>query len=297
MKTPQRAIFKEGSNKFTFLEFKLKPNATAQNLVSALRPMLNEKSPVNIVVAFGLDTWTKLQPHWKPESLESFKTLTGVENYQMPSTQNDLFFWLHSTEVDDNFDAALKITNALSATAKLKLDQAGFTYHDSRDLIGFVDGTANPKPDARHEVALIPDGELGEGGSIVFTQKWVHNLNKFNAMPVPEQEGVVGRTKIKDVELEGDAMPHNSHVSRTDVKVNDEGMKIYRRSAPFGNSQENGLLFLAFAKNTQRIQVQLESMVGATDDKVYDRLMEFSTPVTGSYWFAPSEDDLNEIFN
>jgi putative iron-dependent peroxidase len=36
-------------------------------------------------------------------------------------------------------------------------------------------------------------------------------------------------------------------------------------------------------------------MTGATEDKIHDKLMEYSKPVTGSYWFAPSLEDLKEI--
>ena len=164
--------------------------------------------------------------------------------------------------------------------------------------MGFVDGTGNPKTDyLRYQAAIIPEGKTGEGGSIVFSQRWEHNLQKFDHVSIKEQEGIIGRTKVEDVELEGDAMPHNSHVSRTDLKVDGEAMKIWRRSAPYVHGNKSGLFFLCFACNTQRIQVQLESMLGLTEDKVHDRLMEFSTPITGSYWFAPSQESLSDLLN
>ncbi len=112
-----------------------------------------------------------------------------------------------------------------------------------------------------------------------------------------EQEQIIGRTKEDSIELEGDMMPKNSHVSRTDVKVNGEAMKIYRRSYPYANEADQGLFFLGFAKNINRIDIQLKRMLGMTEDKVSDRLMEFSTPLSGSYYFLPSSKELSEILS
>lgn len=108
----------------------------------------------------------------------------------------------------------------MNPVAELKLDLAGFQYLDSRDLIGFIDGTANPKGEKARSAALIPEDQPGAGGSFVLSQQWVHNLAAFNKLSQTEQEQVVGRTKPDSVELEGAAMPPTSHVSRTDFKEN-----------------------------------------------------------------------------
>ena len=221
-----------------------------------------------------------------------FKTLQGVQDFSMPSTQGDVFFWIHSDHQDFNFDQVLLIQSVMGKVAELQLDLVGFNYHNQRDLIGFVDGTANPKEDARQLAALIPEGQMGAGGSYVLSQKWVHDLAAFNQLEVTQQEKVVGRTKIEDIELTGDDMPANSHVSRTDVSVDGTAMKIYRRSDPFGSATEHGLYFLAFACELRRFSVQLERMLGMTDDGIHDKLIEYSKAVTSSYWFAPSAEDL-----
>ena len=87
-------------------------------------------------------------------------------------------------------------------------------------------------------------------------------------------------------------MPPESHVSRTDVS----SAKIYRRSAPFGSVAENGLYFLAFACDIGRFDLLLRRMYGVADGAIRDRLTDYSRPVTGSYWFAPSDDDLGSVF-
>lgn len=294
MATPQHGIFKDGSNHFTFLEFKLQKGIAKAEIISALKN-ISKTTKTAEVCSFGYSTWREISDV-VPAHFKNFETLEGVNGYTMPSTQNDIFFWVHSADESDNFDRAKAITNALGKIGTCVINQTAFIYHDKRDFMGFVDGTGNPKTDdLRYQAAIIPEGETGEGGSIVFNQRWEHNLPKFEGVSVKEQEGIIGRTKVEDVELEGDAMPHNSHVSRTDLKVEGQAMKIWRRSAPFVDGNKHGLFFLCFARHTQRVQVQLESMLGLTEDKVTDRLMEFSTPVTGSYWFAPSIEELKSL--
>ena len=294
MATAQSGIFKGGSNHFTFLEFKLNTTFSAQEIRNALQ-VLAKPLKVTEILAFGKSAWDILSDS-SPQHFTNYDDLKGVNGYTMPSTQNDVFFWIHSADESDNFDRAKQLTSAFTKIGKCVVNQTAFIYHDKRDFMGFVDGTGNPNTDdLRYQAAIIPEGEIGEGGSIVFSQRWEHNLPKFENVPVKEQEGIIGRTKVEDVELEGEDMQHNSHVSRTDLKVDGEAMKVWRRSAPYVHSNKNGLFFLCFACNTQRIQIQLESMLGLTEDKVHDRIMEFSTPVTGSYWFAPSEEELKKV--
>ncbi len=144
-------------------------------------------------------------------------------------------------------------------------------------------------------MALVPQGQPGAGGAFVLSQKWVHDLEAFGALPVAEQERVIGRSKADSIELEGAAMPADSHVSRSDVTLDGVAQKIYRRSTPFGGVAEHGLYFLAFSCELSRFEVQLRRMFGVSGDGLHDRLMAFSRPLTGSYWFAPAEDDLARL--
>ncbi|OUR71838.1 hypothetical protein A9Q78_08460 [Methylophaga sp. 41_12_T18] len=297
MTKPQPAIFQENSTKFYSLEYSLDLSLPLATLKSAISKSLSNTSSVSIVIAFGKQAWNKLQPDWQPESLIDFEALQGVDGYSIPSTQRDLFFWIHSENHDDNLDCVLKVQQALAGVAKLQLELPGFTYHDSRDLTGFVDGSANPKGGDQQLAALIPAGQPGEGGSYILTQKWLHDLASFNQLPQDQQEKIIGRTKPDSIELEGDAMPADSHVSRTDVKVDGRAMKIYRRSAPYGSATEQGLYFLSFACEIKRFSIQLERMFGTTDDGLHDRLIEYSTPLTSSYWFAPSQQDLDDLLH
>jgi len=300
MAVAQAGIFNsDASTHHHYLEFKLRADVDVILLKQQLATITMPEE-CHQVMAFGPSCWQRLQPLSAIVGLNSFDTIHGLAGHTCPSTQQDLLFWLHSpTErgASYNFDHAIKVIAALDGLASLSLEIQGFKYHDNRDLTGFVDGSANPKDEHKYLESLIADGEEGEKGSYVLTQKWVHNLKEFNHLPQPEQEKVIGRTKPDSIELEGDAMPENSHVSRTDAKLDGKAAKVYRRSTPFGNSQEKGLYFVSFANDQARHQIQLDSMFGVIGDGIYDRLLDFSQAKSSSYWFAPSQTMLDELFN
>lgn len=296
MNQHQNGLFNETNSQFYHLEYRFNSSSSVQEIKASIKQSLSFcPEGVNIIVAFGKDAWQQLNPEWMPKELINFKTLNGVNGFSAPSTQADVYFWIQSHSTSNNFDCVLNIHKSMQKVAEITLDLAGFTYHDSRDLIGFVDGTANPKGDAKSDVAIIPEGEKGAGGSYVLSQKWKHDLNSFNQCPLHQQEQIVGRTKIEDIELEGDDMPSDSHVSRTDVKVDGKAMKIFRQSSPYGSATDNGLYFLSFSCELARFQIQLERMFGMTEDGLHDRLIEHSKALTSSYWFAPSIEDLNNL--
>lgn len=305
----QPGLFDEGSRHGRLLEYSLSASCSQDTLIAALKNLVEYADCIDglyLNLAFGSRCWDLLSPTWRPEELVPFTALT-TDQLSMPTSQADVFIWLHSIDAELIPQGALYIYQIMNSAAILQLDIEGIKNKQSRDLIGFVDGTANAKDDKRLPVALIPEGKLGAGGSYVISQRWQHDLEKFNHLAIPEQEKVVGRTKEEDVELEGDDMPEDSHVSRTDAKVNGVGMKIYRRSYPYMASQlsatshgrkkkpDNGLYFLAFACEMQRFTVQLDRMMGLTTDGISDKLMQFSQVKNSSYWFMPSQIDLTNL--
>jgi len=295
MPAPQSGIFVEGSRHHHFLEYQIDAAVDRDALREAAGQVRAfDGGGVNAVLAFGAGLWPRIMPDAVPAGLRPFRDI-GDGDRKAPATQRDLFVWLHGQDSADVLDGAMAAHAMLGNLGTAMLDQPGFTYRDSRDLIGFVDGTANPKDDARFDAALIPDGQPGAGGAYVLSQKWVHNLPAFHALGVEDQERVVGRTKTDDIELQGDAMPADSHVSRTDVKIDGVAQKIYRRSAPYGAAAEHGLYFLAFACDPGRFQVQLDRMYGVAGDGLHDRLTDFSRAVTGSYWYAPDAATLGKL--
>lgn len=291
----QAGLLEEPGRSAHYLEMNLHPDVSNEQILAALKTAVQPVSGAFIALCFGSDAWDRLNPSWRPAQLQPFRQLDGKNGYSMPATQSDVYFWIHGEDQGDIMDAVLQVHESMRDVAVCTLDLNGFKNREARDLTGFVDGTANPKGDKRLDAALIPEGEPGAGGSYVLTQRWQHHLQAFSHLSLHEQEQVIGRTKSGNVELEGDAMPPTSHVSRTDVKIDGVGQKIYRRSTPYGGADEHGLYFLAFACDLKRISIQLERMLGNTDDGFSDYLMKYSTAKTGAYWFMPSRADLETL--
>ena len=300
----QAGLFDESSRHARFLELLVRNDTNSETIKSALTQLLNYADSVEglyLQLAFGSGCWDTLNPSWRPKDLVPFSDLSAGD-LNMPSSQGDVLIWLHSADSELIPQALVMIYQSLEAVADIQLDLEGIKNKESRDLIGFVDGTANPKDDQRIAAALISTEELGAGGSYVISQRWQHDLAAFNQLSINAQEKVVGRTKVDDIELEGADMPEDSHVSRTDAKVDGKAMKIYRRSSPYMSSQlekkikpDHGLYFFAFASEMQRFSVQLERMMGLSSDGVSDKLMKYSAAKTGSYWFMPSKIDLTNV--
>lgn len=295
MAMAQPGLYDELHNHAHYLELHWLPAVDAPTLLDALARALAYRDGVRISVGFGADAWHRLNPQWSPQQLQAFVTMNGQNGHSMPSTQSDVWIWIQGPERADVMAALLHVFGALQDCVRIQLDLAGFKNRQSRDLTGFVDGTANPKEEKRVLAAQIPLHELGAGGSYVLTQKWRHHMKAFESLTVSEQERVIGRTKETDEELRGEAMPKNAHVSRTDVKIDGVGQKIFRRSLPYGNASDHGLYFIGFACDLSRISVQLDRMLGNTGDGFSDRLMDYSTAESGAYWFMPSKPDLDAL--
>ncbi|MBB6462840.1 Dyp-type peroxidase [Flammeovirga kamogawensis] len=296
MQNYQLGIFNEEANIFNVTEYKVNENISSSRIKKALNNALHGKSEeIEVVVSFGKDILEVLAPQIQPKGFKNYVQLNGVNDFVMPSNQADLYFRVIGIDNSQVLDKTIQIQEALKDITTIVISENGFVYKDHRDLTGFVDGSANPKEEKKYLAAIVPEGEPAAGGSFVFHQKWVHDLVKFNELPVSIQEKVIGRTKPDSIELEGDAMPADSHVSRTDASHEGVAMKIWRRSFPFGSATEKGLFFIAYTCDPFRIDIQLERMLGNTKDGVYDQMMNYSKATTGAYSFAPSLEDLKTI--
>ena len=295
MAVPQPGIFAQGTRSHYHLEFDVRPNATDAGIVAALGG-LREPSVTaggsNIVLGLGPALMRRLLPEHTPADLEPFTPVEGSAS-TAPATQHDIWVWTHGTGEDVELDVARAVAMALSPVATLAAEQPCFVYLDSRDMTGFIDGTENPPVEIAHDVAIVPDGSVGEGGAHVIAQRWVHDLGAFHAQSLEDQQGTIGRTKPDSVEL--DDKPPTAHISRVVIEEDGEELEIYRRSTPYGRVGELGLYFIAFSADVSRFHKMLARMFGTTGDGLHDRLTDFTTPVSGSFYFAPSLDALAVI--
>ena len=227
--------------------------------------------------------------------LAPFEQVTGSDGRTAPAAQHDAWLWISGAEPDVTWQSARAASLAVGDAADLVAEQQGFTYRGGRDITGFIDGTANPQVRRAADVALVPPGHAGAGGSHILTMRWVHDLVAFNRLSVEEQERVIGRTKADSVELSGAEKPSTAHISRVETSVDGQELEIFRRSVPYGTAEHHGLYFLAFSAERSRYDRMLARMFGNTADGLHDRLTDFSRPVSGGYYFAPSLGALNEL--
>ena len=298
MHTPQAGIFSMGDAAHGFFEFSLWPGSDPAKAAAALASIQLQRQTIggaNCVIGFRPSLWAKLSPGEVPAGITDFeKPLEGAAGYSMPATQADIWLWYSSAGYDTIFDLGTAAVRALGRFAKLEREQRGWVYHGNRDLTGFQDGTKNPTLDVVPEIVAVPEGQPGAGGSVLLFQVWLHQQNEFANLPQAKQEAVIGRTKPDSVEFDEAHMPADSHVSRTTIQIDGEERKIFRRNVAYGNVSEHGTLFIGFSCEQRRLQLMLEQMAGINGPR--DALTNFTTPLTGAYYFIPSVQALRSLY-
>ncbi|EOM75251.1 Dyp-type peroxidase [Rhodococcus rhodnii] len=249
------------------------------------------EASLSCVVGIGSDFWDRLTMPTKPAGLHPFVPLTGAV-HSAPATPGDILLHIKARRADLCFELGRQIMDALGDAVTVVDEVHGFRYFDSRDLLGFVDGTANPVGGEAVEAALIGDEEPEfRGGSYVVVQKYLHDMTAWNALTVEEQQEAIGRTKVENVELGDDVKPSNSHVALTTI-VDENGVEqdILRDNMPFGSlgDDEYGTYFIGYAKDVSVTETMLQHMFLGEPEGNHDRILDFSTAVTGTLFFVPS---------
>ena len=247
-------------------------------------------------VAFGPELWAKLY-HQAPVGFKQLEPIQG--SFDMPVVPADVLIHIASARADICFALSQAFFEGIRDQVEVLDERVCFRYFDGRDITGFIDGTENPQfPDDRAEVALVgEDAGIFQDGSFIFAQRYAHNLEKWKKLKVDSQEQVMGRTKLESIELDDDVKPANAHVARTVVEDEEgEEMEILRHSLPYGDGRgDQGLFFIAYTKDLNIIDAMLERMFGTSGDGIHDRLLHFVTPMDGAYYFAPSEELLEDV--
>src|SRR3984957_156358 len=249
-------------------------------------------------VGIGSDAWDRLGQSKKPKQLHRFAEIRGAAHTAV-ATPGDLLFHIRSERVDMCFELERLVLDALGDAVTVADEVQGFRYFDARDLFGFVDGTENPTGRALPLASLIQasDDPDFEGGSYVVVQKYLHNLAAWNALQTSVQEGIIGRTKLDNVELD-DTTGRKSHKALATI-VDSEGNEhdILRDNMPFGRPghAEFGTYFIGYARNLWVIEQMLRNMFIGVPEGQYDRILDFSTAMTGSTFFVPSASVLESL--
>jgi putative iron-dependent peroxidase len=251
---------------------------------------------LSCVMAFGPDAWDRLFGAPRPKDLHPFREIRGV--HHAVSTPGDILFHIRSTRMDLCFELATQIMSRLGAAVSAPDEVHGFNYFDDRDLIGFVDGTENPVDEGARRATIIGEEDAAfAGGSYVIVQKYLHDLKRWNEVPVEQQENIIGRHKLSDVEQDDAVKAPYAHNVLTTIVEDGEQLEIVRDNMPFGEvgKGEFGTYFIGYARSPHRIEHMLENMFIGRPPGNYDRLLDFSRAVTGSLFFVPSATFLDDV--
>jgi putative iron-dependent peroxidase len=248
-------------------------------------------------MAFGSEVWDRLFGEPRPAELHPFREIVSGPRRAV-ATPGDLLFHIRAERMDLCFELATQITTRLGEAIAIADEVHGFRYFDARDLLGFVDGTENPNGAPALYATLIDEEDPAfAGGSYVIVQKYLHDIAGWNALSTETQERIVGRTKLSDIELDDAIKPTCAHNALTQIVENGSEIKILRDNMPFGRvgQGEFGTYFIGYSRSPRTVEQMLVNMFVGNPPGNYDRLLDFSSAVTGNLFFVPTATFLDEV--
>ncbi len=252
---------------------------------------------LSVITSIGSHAWDRLFEGPRPAELHPFVELDGPD-HAAPATPGDLLFHVRAETLDVCFELAGNILRSMTGAVTVVDEVHGFRFFDNRDLLGFVDGTENPAGALAVSATTIGDEDAEfTGGCYVHVQKYLHDMGSWDSLSVSEQEHVIGRTKLEDLELDDHDKPANAHIA-LNVITDDDGteLKIVRHNMPFGElgKGEFGTYFIGYSRTPQVTEQMLHNMFLGDPPGNTDRILDFSTAVTGGLFFSPTVDFLDD---
>jgi porphyrinogen peroxidase len=257
----------------------------------------NLEAGLTCVMGIGSKAWDSLFGHPRPAELHPFREIRAGSRHAV-SSPGDLLFHIRAKRMDLCFELATRIMASLGDAVSAVDEVHGFRYFDDRDLLGFVDGTENPRGQAVIDAAIIGEEDRAfAGGSYVIVQKYLHDMDGWNALSTEAQERIIGRNKLSDIELDDSIKPTSAHNALTTITENGREFKILRDNMPFGNAAagEFGTYFIGYCRTPRVTEQMIENMFVGRPPGNYDRLLDFSRAVTGTLFFVPSASFLESI--
>jgi putative iron-dependent peroxidase len=305
MANPQHAILTNLAKYQWYTHLSRTPEADlgvikqAMREVRALGAATGVTAPVNVCLLFGPDFLAALTDD-VPNDFQPYPGYASPDGKVAKATQEDLLLWIHADEKDLCWEAQFKFRNAVAGSMTVARETPTFIYRNSLDLTGFIDGTGNPAPEEQHDRAIIPDGQPGAGGAFCIAQRWVHDLKYFNGLSLQDQENTFGRKKADSERL--DTQVPTSHLSHVELREGDTADaskpkrgEMVRRSTPYAfHDGTVGLYFMGFCREQAPLRERMEAIYGMNGN-ARDALTDYSTPASGSFYFAPSAETLDAI--
>ena len=290
-----------------FLVVTLKPGsesrATVRSFCGDLSAILRAvemrdlEAALSCIMGIGSEAWDRLFGPPRPAMLHPFREIRSGGRHAV-STPGDLLFHIRAKRMDLCFELATQIMARIGDAVTPADEVQGFRYFDDRDLIGFVDGTENPRGQEAIDAVLVGEEDAAfSGGSYVIVQKYLHDLAGWDALSTEAQERIIGRKKLSDIELEDSVKPSSSHSSLTTIVEGGKEIKILRDNMPFGRPTQGefGTYFIGYSRSPSTTELMLENMFVGRPPGNYDRLLDFSRAVTGNLFFVPSATFLEDV--
>ena len=284
MQNIQTGILEEIPSHARYLSFSLKAGQRADASLLALNEMIDGKQTV---LGLGLSLIHALGG--EISGMKEFPVYSGP-GFDVPATPASLWLWLRGDDSGEIYLRSLQLQQILASAFQLDSAINSFRYDIGRDLSGYEDGTENPVDDDALKAGFISDQGPGlDGSSFVAVQKWVHDFKALGSMSTNEQDNVIGRRISDNSEI--DDAPESAHVKRTAQEDFSPEAFVLRRSMPWSDNEQAGLVFVAFGASLAAYEALLKRMTG-TEDGITDALLKFTQPVDGSYyWCPPMKDD------
>jgi porphyrinogen peroxidase len=290
-----------------FLVVTINPGADSETAVRSLCADLSGlvravefrdiEAALSCVMGIGSEAWDRLFGAPRPAELHPFREFRGGPRHAV-ATAGDLLFHIRAKRMDLCFEMATQIMARVGGAVTTVEEVHGFRYFDDRDLLGFVDGTENPRGAEVVDAVLITEEDPAfAGGSYVITQKYVHDMDAWNALSTEAQELIIGRKKLSDIELDDKTKPTSAHNALTTITENGEERAILRDNMPFGRvgAGEFGTYFIGYCRTPRITELMIENMFVGRPPGNYDRLLDFSRAVTGTLFFVPSASFLDDV--
>jgi putative iron-dependent peroxidase len=306
MPNPQHAIFTDLTKYQWYTHLSRTEGADLEVIKQAIRDVRGAGEKVGVVgpvvhvcILFGPTLLADLGGDM-PEDFQPYPGYESPDGKVAKATQEEMLLWLHSDDKDLCWETQFNFRNAVAGHMNVARETPTFIYRNSLDLTGFIDGTGNPAPEDQRDRAVIEDGKPGAGGSFCIAQRWVHDLGYFNSLSLEDQQNVFGRTKDDSTKLAVQVpTSHLVHVELREGETADESTpkrgEMVRRSTPYAfHDGVVGLYFMGFAKEQKHLRERMEAIYGM-NGQARDAITDYSTPASGSYYFAPNDDWLDTL--
>ena len=264
-----------------YLTFNLHSDVEIQHAKLALLEVDCSK----IVIGIGTHLLTRLNIQ-----IEGMREMPIFElnGQQLPNTEHDLWCWICGEDPGEVHHLTRQLLKTFETIYSLTTMQTAFKFDGGRDLTGYEDGTENPQDEEAQRVAFCQsDSAIINNSSFVAVQKWQHDFAKFDTYSPEQQDDMIGRHRVSNIEF--DSAPDNAHVKLTAQESFEPEAFVLRRSMPWVNGLDSGLMFVAFACSFTPFEAQFNRMIGK-EDGLTDQLFNFTQPIDGAYYWCPALD-------